>query len=613
MNRLTTLVTAALFAALTACPGDGGGPDSAPQVPPSKPLTFDHPITQTGDSGDVGLTAEVPLVSAATCQSLLQNKQPLPDQCVALFASFIDNLPPPPGAESCVYTYSKWDVCQKDDTQTRVVLSSLPANCTGKPVLIQHCTYYVDPTLPIAPTVCISGGTTYSVGGTVNCDCSDGTKGSQACQNDGSFSTCVCKPVENAPDKPVEPPTPATPTFCAAGTWNECNSTLGEKGKQLCKSDGSGYGICQICPASAWAGCKTVDDEAGQKQCKSDGSAYGVCETFCKDPIGSVICDVLNAMKEHVDKYSFGEFTGDEIVTSLKIEIMEAPQNVASKIDFAKLKYTNEKGEAKAIKTTHAYIFDNSIGSALDWNFNLKDIGLTLYDVRNARIVLVPKVPSGSTIISFPISGIRATATLDQKGPDGQYVKTVTFLDPCWSTEIRKKTDNPGTGPKGEEEGGWGNIINLNKDRISFCAKVSVDRKLAVNKYGFIIGPDIYYNNIQCTYAPCLLDIGPKAANTPEWFYRYLVDTPLVSQEISKPDIEVKYSHGSLTVKSLQNWVYKPGSSAFINDKECFKWSKDNIKFDSKNTIYPLDGPFQNNHEFMTKENCSDLINRWVK
>lgn len=98
MNRLTTLVTAALFAALTACPGDGGGPDSAPQVPPSKPLTFDHPITQTGDSGDVGLTAEVPLVSAATCQSLLQNKQPLPTECYPFIS--IAKLPIPKSDDS---------------------------------------------------------------------------------------------------------------------------------------------------------------------------------------------------------------------------------------------------------------------------------------------------------------------------------------------------------------------------------------------------------------------------------------------------------------------------------------------------------------------------------
>lgn len=285
MNRVYALVITALFAVLTACPGGGGGPESAPQVPPSKPLTFTHPIGQAGDSGDAGLTAEVPLVSAATCQSLLQNKQPLPDQCAALFASLIEKLPSTPGAESCVYTYSNWDVCQKDGTQTRVALSPLPANCTGKPVLIQHC----DPTLPSTPTVCVSGGTTYSVGGTVGCDCSDGTKGSQACQKDGSFSQCGC---ENKP---------ATPPVCVVGQTLDCESATGESGKLHCKPDGSGYGVCQTCSASTWADCKTANNESGQKQCKSDGSSYGACETFCEDPIGSVICDVLKAIKEHCE------------------------------------------------------------------------------------------------------------------------------------------------------------------------------------------------------------------------------------------------------------------------------------------------------------------------
>lgn len=58
MNRLTTLVIAALFAVLTACPGDGGGSGSAPQLPTSKPLTFTHPVSQAG--GDAGLDTGVP-------------------------------------------------------------------------------------------------------------------------------------------------------------------------------------------------------------------------------------------------------------------------------------------------------------------------------------------------------------------------------------------------------------------------------------------------------------------------------------------------------------------------------------------------------------------------
>ncbi|MBI5638885.1 MAG: SUMF1/EgtB/PvdO family nonheme iron enzyme [Nitrospirae bacterium] len=39
------------------------------------------------------------------------------------------------------YTYSDWGACQSDNTQTRTMLSSSPAGCTGTPVLSQACTY----------------------------------------------------------------------------------------------------------------------------------------------------------------------------------------------------------------------------------------------------------------------------------------------------------------------------------------------------------------------------------------------------------------------------------------------------------------------------------------
>lgn len=45
---------------------------------------------------------------------------------------------PPP---ACTYTYSDWGDCQSDNTQTRTVLSSSPANCVGTPVLSQSCIY----------------------------------------------------------------------------------------------------------------------------------------------------------------------------------------------------------------------------------------------------------------------------------------------------------------------------------------------------------------------------------------------------------------------------------------------------------------------------------------
>jgi hypothetical protein len=44
-----------------------------------------------------------------------------------------------PGA--CAYTYTNWNACQADGTQTRTVLTTSPAGCTGTPVVSQSCTY----------------------------------------------------------------------------------------------------------------------------------------------------------------------------------------------------------------------------------------------------------------------------------------------------------------------------------------------------------------------------------------------------------------------------------------------------------------------------------------
>lgn len=54
---------------------------------------------------------------------------------------------PPP--QTCTsFTYSDWGACQPDGTQTRTVISSSPAGCTGgTPVLSQSCTY-----VPPGPT-----------------------------------------------------------------------------------------------------------------------------------------------------------------------------------------------------------------------------------------------------------------------------------------------------------------------------------------------------------------------------------------------------------------------------------------------------------------------------
>ena len=53
---------------------------------------------------------------------------------------------PPPAPTCTAFTYSPWGACQPDGTQTRTVVTSLPAGCTGgTPATTQACTYTAPP------------------------------------------------------------------------------------------------------------------------------------------------------------------------------------------------------------------------------------------------------------------------------------------------------------------------------------------------------------------------------------------------------------------------------------------------------------------------------------
>ncbi|MFL5262515.1 MAG: c-type cytochrome [Anaeromyxobacteraceae bacterium] len=60
--------------------------------------------------------------------------------------------PPPPPPAACTYTYSAWSACA-NGTQTRTVVSSSPAGCTGTPVLSQACTVTTPPPPPPPPAI----------------------------------------------------------------------------------------------------------------------------------------------------------------------------------------------------------------------------------------------------------------------------------------------------------------------------------------------------------------------------------------------------------------------------------------------------------------------------
>ena len=115
----------------------------------------------------------------------------------------------PPTPTACTYTYSAWDACLSDGTQTRTVLTSSPAGCTGTPILSQACTY-----VPPTPADC-----TYSYGAWGAC-LSNGTQLRSLLSS--SPAGCTGTPVLTQTCTYVPPVTACTSFTYSA--WGACQS-----------------------------------------------------------------------------------------------------------------------------------------------------------------------------------------------------------------------------------------------------------------------------------------------------------------------------------------------------------------------------------------------------
>jgi hypothetical protein len=121
-----------------------------------------------------------------------------------------ENMPAGPGGSTaCTYTYDAWSACQSDGMQTRNLLSSSPAGCTGTPVLSQTCTY-----IPPTPTAC-----TYTYGAWGAC-LSSGTQIRSLLSS--SPAGCTGTPVLTQPCAYVPPVT--TCTSFTYSPWGVCQS-----------------------------------------------------------------------------------------------------------------------------------------------------------------------------------------------------------------------------------------------------------------------------------------------------------------------------------------------------------------------------------------------------
>jgi mono/diheme cytochrome c family protein len=107
-------------------------------------------------------------------------------QIQAIAAALATTPTPTPAPVACTYVYDVWGNCQANGNQTRNVLSSSPAGCTGTPVLTQSCTY-VPPTAACTYTydvwgACQSNGTqTRNVLTTTPSGCTGTPVTTQAC------------------------------------------------------------------------------------------------------------------------------------------------------------------------------------------------------------------------------------------------------------------------------------------------------------------------------------------------------------------------------------------------------------------------------------------------
>jgi hypothetical protein len=159
---------------------------------------------------------------------------------------------------ACIYTYSSWGACQADGTQTRNLLSTSPAGCTGTPVLSQPCTY-----VPPTPTAC-----TYTYGPWGAC-LSSGTQIRSLLSS--SPAGCTGTPVLTQSCTYV-PPAPTTCTSFTYSPWGTCQSNNTQTRSLLTSSPAGCTGgtpvLTQPCtyvpPTPACGSCHAIPPATGQ-------------------------------------------------------------------------------------------------------------------------------------------------------------------------------------------------------------------------------------------------------------------------------------------------------------------------------------------------------------
>ena len=159
LSNLTASQISAIAAALA------GGTTTPPPPPPTTTdgatLYADYCASCHGalaSSSKKGTTASAITAAINNNTGRMGSLSNLTSTQISAIAAVLAGSTTPPPPATCTYTYSVWGSCQSSNTQTRTLLSSSPAGCTGTPVLTQSCTYVAPP-----PAACTY---TYSAWGT---------------------------------------------------------------------------------------------------------------------------------------------------------------------------------------------------------------------------------------------------------------------------------------------------------------------------------------------------------------------------------------------------------------------------------------------------------------
>ncbi len=206
---------------------------------------------------------------------------------IEAIATALGSTTTPPPATCTSFTYSAWGACQPSSTQTRTVLTSSPAGCTGgSPVTTQACTY--------VPPVTTCTSFTYSTWGACQPDNTQTrtvlTSSPAGCTGGSPVTTQACTYV----------PPVTTCTSFTYSTWGACQPDNTQTRTVLTSSPASCTGgspaTTQACtyvpPActytySAWSACSAGGTQTRTVLTTSPAGCIGtpVLSQACTPPV----------------------------------------------------------------------------------------------------------------------------------------------------------------------------------------------------------------------------------------------------------------------------------------------------------------------------------------